>query len=125
MRAAARDARVTVAVTVAAAALGAAAALLAAAPAQAATDHATPLGGATASMAVDASTGRLPAGWRNEMLSRINAARLDAGISPLKACASLRRAVRSALRAFNEGGCRGRRYKRGKKRRPPPRSRCS
>ena len=83
------------AVTVVAAALGAAAALLAAAPAQAATDHATPLGGATASMAVDASTGRLPAGWRNEMLSRINAARLDAGIAPLKACASLRRAAQN------------------------------
>lgn len=93
MRTAARSARTTVAVMVATAALGAATAILGSAPAQAAADQAAPLGEATASAAVDASTGRLPAGWRHEMLSRINAARSEAGLAPLKACASLRRAA--------------------------------
>ncbi len=93
MRTTAQRLRIGLAALVAVAALTAMSTIAGAKPARAATEQATDLGGSSAPLAIDASTGRLPDGWRGEMLSRINAIRADAGLAPLSACSSLRRAA--------------------------------
>ena len=61
---------------------------------QAATNKAAP-GQAEASVAVSAPAGASPAGWRRDMLARVNTVRSDAGLAPLVLCSSLRRAAQS------------------------------
>jgi uncharacterized protein YkwD len=57
----------------------------------AATDEVGPA--RTVSQAATARAGMLPAGWRADMLARVNGIRTGAGLVPLQPCPSLRRAA--------------------------------
>ena len=59
---------------------------------RAATDQAA-ASQAVASVAGSTASVVMPAGWRGDMLSRVNAVRAGAGLAPLKACSALRRAA--------------------------------
>ncbi len=67
--------------------------LMGAGAASAATEQGTTPTATSGPMVVDARTGTLPAGWRQDMLRRVNGVRAAQGLHPLRMCASLRRSA--------------------------------